>query len=34
MDLATHSQEEGRGPNEEALVETLRQFVENFDLSF
>ena len=33
MDFATHSQE-GREPNEEALVERLRQFVENSDLSF
>ena len=26
--------QEGRDPNEEALVERLRQFVENSDLSF
>ena len=33
MDFATRSKE-GREPNEEALVERLRQFVENSDLSF
>ena len=33
MDLAARSKE-GREPNEEALVERLRQFVENSDLSF
>ena len=33
MDFATPSGE-GRDPNEEALVERLRQFVENSDLSF
>jgi helix-turn-helix protein len=33
MDFATCSKE-GRGPNEDALVERLRQFVENSDLSF
>ena len=32
-DFATRSKE-GREPNEEALVERLRQFVENSDLSF
>ena len=35
MDFATRSSsKEGREPNEEALVERLRQFVENSDLSF
>ena len=33
MGFATRSKE-GREPNEEALVEMLRQFVENSDLSF
>ena len=33
MDFATRSKE-GREPNEEVLVERLRQFVENSDLSF
>jgi DNA transposition AAA+ family ATPase len=33
MDSATRSGE-GRDSNEEALVERLRQFVENSDLSF
>ena len=33
MDFAARSKE-GREPNEEALVERLRQFVENSDLSF
>ena len=33
MDFATSSQK-GREPNEEALVERLRPFVENSDLSF
>ena len=33
MDFATPSKE-GRKPNEEVLVERLRQFVENSDLSF
>jgi hypothetical protein len=33
MDFTTRSGE-GREPNEEALVERLRQFVENSDLSF
>ena len=33
MDFATRSKE-GRKPNEEVLVERLRQFVENSDLSF
>jgi DNA transposition AAA+ family ATPase len=33
MDSATRLQE-GREPNEEALVERLRQFVESSDLSF
>jgi DNA transposition AAA+ family ATPase len=33
MDFVTHSKE-GSEPNQEALVERLRQFVENSDLSF
>ena len=33
MDFATRSKE-GREPNDEALLERLRQFVENSDLSF
>jgi DNA transposition AAA+ family ATPase len=33
MDFATRSKE-GREPNEEALLERLRKFVENSDLSF
>ena len=33
MDFAARSKE-GREPNEEALVERLKQFIEDFDLSF
>jgi len=33
MDFVTRSKEEG-SPREEALVERLKQFIEDFDLSF